>query len=60
MTANVKCIVEQKIQTFYETHIACWLAMIHFYLQFRPTCNLSSIPTQTQQLHYLASRTSSS
>jgi len=28
MTANVKCILEQRSQTFYEPHIAYRLAMI--------------------------------
>jgi len=51
MTANV--IAEQRSQTFYETHIAYRLALIHYF-----TCssrlslqayNLSSkLPTQTQ------------
>jgi len=29
MTANVTCTVEQRSQTFYETHIANRLAVIH-------------------------------
>ena len=30
MTAYVKCTVEKSSQTFYETHIAYQLALIHF------------------------------
>ena len=47
-------MVQQWIQTFYETHIAYRLALIHFYSD-----TLSSkLPTQTQQLYYFALRTS--
>jgi len=35
MTPNVKCTVEQRSQTFYESHIAYQLTLIHF------TCNSS-------------------
>jgi len=37
MAATVTCTVEQRSQTFHETGIAYRLALIHFYLQFKPT-----------------------
>jgi len=60
MAATVTCTVEQRSQTFHETSIAYRLALIHFYLQFKPTSwsLKSKLPTQTQQMHYLAWRVS--
>ena len=54
MTANVTTTVEER--RFYETHIAYRLALIHSIAV--QTYNLNSkSPTQTHQLHHLASRT---
>jgi len=36
VTANVECTIEHWSQTFYETHTACWLALIN-----HPTCSTS-------------------
>ena len=37
MAVNITCTIEQISQTFYETHVACWLAPDSLYLQFKPT-----------------------
>jgi len=47
MTANVKRRAELRSQSFYETHIAYRLTLIH-----------SACKMQTHQLYHLASRTS--
>jgi len=36
MTQNVMCTIEQISQTFFENHVACRLALIHFYSRFKP------------------------
>jgi len=52
MTANVMSTIEQRSQTFHESHIAYRLVLIH--LQFKST--ISALITHT--LDCLASRTS--
>jgi len=59
MTANVNWTAAQTSQTFNETHITDRLAVIHSTCSSSQLYNLSfKLPTQTNQLHYLASRTS--
>jgi len=58
MAVNVTCTIEQISQTFYETHVACWLAPDSLYLQFKPTIWALKITHTNTPTALLDSRTS--